>query len=161
MRTVTNVYSPSDSASMKLRTIPIGIIEPQRLFAPFLTQLLSDGGFNVVVTLDTMSAEEMGRYDPRVVFVDVDFIDLEPVAAIRQLRGELPNSTICAYTEKIDPSWAATCSRAGANCVLSKSATPDELVAGIQRALRVGVYVDWRFDAEEIEGDHDVADETL
>ena len=144
---------------MKARTIPIGIIEPQRLFAPFLTQLLSDGGFNVVVTLDAMSADEISRYDPRVIFVDVDFIDVEPVAAIRQLRGALPNATICAYTEKLDAAWAATCSRAGANCVLSKSASPEELVAGIQRALRVGVFVDHRFDDEEIEGDNDVAED--
>ena len=144
---------------MKARTIPIGIIEPQRLFAPFLTQLLSDGGFNVVVTLDAMSADEISRYDPRVIFVDVDFIDVEPVAAIRQLRGAVPNATICAYTEKLDAAWAATCSRAGANCVLSKSASPEELVAGIQRALRVGVFVDHRFDDEEIEGDNDVAED--
>lgn len=138
---------------MKLRTIPIGIIEPQRLFAPFLTQLLTDGGFNVVVTLDSMSAEEIGRHDPGVIFVDVDFLDVEPVAAIRQLRALLPNATICAYTGKIEPAWAATCSRAGANCVLTKAATPAELVAGIQRALRVGVFVDRRFDEEDVDVD--------
>jgi DNA-binding NarL/FixJ family response regulator len=145
------VQPPRDAIFRKTQSIPIAIIEPQRLFAPFLTQLLSDSGFNVVVTLDALSSDEIARYDPRVIFVDVDFIEAEPVAAIRQLRSCLPNATICAYTERTDPAWAATCSRAGANCILSKSATPEELVAGIQRALHVGVFVDPRFDDEEID----------
>jgi DNA-binding NarL/FixJ family response regulator len=134
-----------------LTSIPIAIIEPQRLFAPFLTQLLSEAGFSVVVTLDSLALDEIGRHEPRVVFVDIDFIEVEPVAAIRQLRSIVPTATICAYTSKVDASWAVMCSRAGANCVMSKSAAPAEIVAGIQRALRVGVFVDERFDDEDVD----------
>jgi DNA-binding NarL/FixJ family response regulator len=131
-----------------MKSVQVGIIEPQRLFAPFLTQVLSEAGFSVVASLDSMALDEIGRNEPTVIFVDIDFIDVDPVTAIRQLRGVVPNSTICAYTGRADGGWAATCSRAGANCIISKSATPSEIVAGIQRALRVGAFVDSRFDDE-------------
>lgn len=131
-----------------MKAIPVGIIEPQRLFAPFLTQILSEAGFSVVTSLDTLSLDEIGRFEPAVIFADVDFIDSDTVVAIRQLRSVAPEATICAYTGRSDGGWAATCTRAGANCVISKSATPAEIVAGIQRALRVGAFVDGRFDTE-------------
>ncbi len=131
---------------MTVRAIPIGIIEPQRLFAPFLTQLLSEAGFSVVASLESVSLDEIGRHEPTVVFIDVDFLDVDPIAAIRQLRSVVPDSTICVYTGNVDEGWAAACSRAGGNCLISKSAAPAEIVSGIQRALRVGVYVDRRFD---------------
>ena len=130
-----------------MKSIPVGIIEPQRLFAPFLTQMLSEAGFSVVVSLESMSLEEIGRNEPMVVFVDIDFIDVDAILALRQLRAVVPNATICAYTGSTDAAWAAACSRAGANCVISKLATPDEIVSGIQRALRTGAFVDARFDA--------------
>ena len=138
---------------MTARAIPIGIIEPQRLFAPFLTQLLSEAGFSVVATLESLSLDEIGRHEPKVVFVDIDFLDVEPIAAIRQLRSVVPDATICVYTGNVDEGWAAACSRAGGNCLISKSAAPAEIVSGIQRALRVGVYVDWRFDNENDSAD--------
>jgi DNA-binding NarL/FixJ family response regulator len=143
VRNVTRV-----DVTRTLKAIPIGIIEPQRLFAPFLTQLLSEAGFSVVTTLESMALDEIGRHEPTVVFVDVDFLDVDPIAAIRQLRSVVPNATICAYTGNVDEGWAAACGRAGANCIISKSAMPPEIVAGIQRALRLGVYVDRRFDNE-------------
>jgi DNA-binding NarL/FixJ family response regulator len=130
-----------------MKTILVGIIEPQRLFAPFLTQVLSEAGFTVVTSIETLALDELCRTEPSVIFVDIDFIDVEAVDALRQIRSVLPDATICAYTGGAEEGWAATCTRAGANCVISKSAMPDEIVAGIQRALKVGAYVDRRFDA--------------
>jgi len=129
-----------------MRSISVGIIEPQRLFAPFLTRVLTEAGFSVVATLETMVLDEIGRYEPTVVFVDVDFIEVEPVVAIRQLRGVAPNATVCAYTGRSDAGWAAVCSRAGANCIISKLATLAEIVAGIKQALRIGAFIDKHFD---------------
>jgi DNA-binding NarL/FixJ family response regulator len=131
-----------------MKSIPLGIIEPQRLFAPFLTQVLSEAGFSVVISLETLSLDELGRNEPTVVFIDIDFIDVDPINALRQTRQVVPNSTICAYTGRADAGWAAACIRAGANCVMSKSAVPSEIVAGILRAIRVGSYVDPRFEQE-------------
>jgi DNA-binding NarL/FixJ family response regulator len=135
-----------------MKSIPLGIIEPQRLFAPFLTQVLSEAGFSVVLSLETLSLDELGRNEPMVIFIDIDFIEVDPINALRQVRSVVPNATICAYNGRTDEGWAAACSRAGANCVISKSASPPEIVAGIQRALRVGAYVDRRFDGTEDDG---------
>lgn len=98
--------------------------------------------------LETMSLEEIGRHEPAVVFIDIDFIDADPIDALRRLRALVPNATLCAYTGNGESGWAAACSRAGANCVISKSATPIEIVDGINLALRVGAFVDHRFDEQ-------------
>jgi DNA-binding NarL/FixJ family response regulator len=134
-----------------MKSIPLGIIEPQRLFAPFLTQVLSEAGFSVIISLETLSLDELGRNEPTVVFIDIDFIDVDPINALRQTRQVVPNATICAYTGNTEEGWSAACIRAGANCVVSKSAVPSEIVAGIQRALRLGSYVDPRFEREKVD----------
>jgi DNA-binding NarL/FixJ family response regulator len=132
-----------------MKSIPLGIIEPQRLFAPFLTQVFSEAGFSVVTSQETLSLDELGRNEPMVVFIDIDFIEVDPINALRQIRNVVPNATVCAYTGRPDVGWAAACTRAGANCIISKSAAPAEIVAGIQRALRVGAFVDRRFDGTD------------
>jgi DNA-binding NarL/FixJ family response regulator len=132
------------------KSVLVGIIEPQRLFAPFLTQLLSEVGFSVVASLESMSLDEIGRNEPDVVFVDIDFVEIDPLTALRQLHGVVPRATICAYTGRGDEGWAAACTAAGANCVISKSATPLEIVSGIQRALEAGTFIDRRFEHTEI-----------
>ena len=141
-------HASSGSFPGRMKTISVGIIEPQRLFAPFLTQILSAAGFSIVTSLDSLSLNEIGRYEPAVVFVDVDFVDADPRSAIRQLRSIVPDATICAYTGRADAGWGVACTRAGANCVISKSAPPDEIIAGILHALSAGTFVDRRFEAE-------------
>ena len=131
-------------------SVLVGVIEPQRLFAPFLTQLLAGEGFSVVTSLESMSIDEIGRNEPDVVFVDIDFIEGDPLAAIQLLRGVVPNATICAYTGRTEAGWAAACASAGANCVISKAATPAEIVAAINGALDAGAFIDPRF---ELSGD--------
>jgi DNA-binding NarL/FixJ family response regulator len=143
-------YTPIRATSGK-KAISVGIIEPQRLFEPFLKQLLTDAGFDVIAPLHSLSLDEIGRNDPSVIFIDIDFIDDEPGPALRQLRHVAPDATICAYTGRTEEGWAATCTRAGANCVISKSATPAEIVAGMRQALRVGAFIDFRFDGEAVE----------
>jgi DNA-binding NarL/FixJ family response regulator len=125
----------------------VAIIEPQRIFAPFLMRLLSEAGFSIVATLDSLSLDEIARAEPNVIFIDLDFIDVEPLTALRQLRLVAPNATVCVYTGRLEDSWAAACSRAGANCIVSKLAAPHEIAAGIKCALRVGAFIDHRFDA--------------
>jgi DNA-binding NarL/FixJ family response regulator len=142
----------------KTRSIALGIIEPQRLFAPFLTQVFSEAGFIIVTSVETLALDELSRNEPTVVLIDLDFIEIDPISAIRQIRGVVPNATICAYTAGTEAGWAATCTRAGANCVISKSASPAEIVAGIQRALRVGAYIDRRFNGTDDDKPNDASD---
>jgi DNA-binding NarL/FixJ family response regulator len=144
------VHPPSirDTAGT-VKSIPLGIIEPQQLFAPFLYQVLSEAGFSVVFSLQSLLLDELGRNEPTVVFIDIDFIEVDPIRALRQIRQVVPNATICAYTGSATDGWATSCMHAGANCVISKAAAPSEIVGGIQRALRLGSYVDPRFNGDD------------
>jgi DNA-binding NarL/FixJ family response regulator len=135
------VNKPDDKATV------VGIVEAQVLFAPFLAQMLSDAGFVVGFSREFVSREDMDRVQPDVLLIDVDFLSEDAIAALRVLREAAPDCTICAYTGTSDEQWVAACVRAGANCVLSKLATPSEITHGILRALRIGSYVDDHFDS--------------
>jgi DNA-binding NarL/FixJ family response regulator len=124
--------------------VPVGIIEAQLLFAPFLAQLLSEAGYTVVCLTESIDADELGRVEPHVVLVDIDFLEEESVGALRRLRAVLPEATICAYTGAVDPAWISAIAAAGANCIITKLASPEEIVDGITRAIRLGTYVDER-----------------
>lgn len=128
-----------------MRAVPVGIIEAQRLFAPFLSQLLSEAGFTVVTSMDSVSIEELGRTEPSVVLIDTDYVEDDALTALRKLRAVLPEAAICAYTGTLETEWALRSLRAGANCILSKMAEPHEIVDGIRAALREGEFIDPRF----------------
>ena len=121
----------------------VAIVEAQRLFGPFFSQLLANAGFTVVSSTDTIAIEDLGRADPAVVVIDI--IEGDALAALKLLRATLPNATICTFTGRIDEDWAVACWFAGANCVISKLASPPEFIDGIQRALSGGPYMDRRF----------------
>jgi DNA-binding NarL/FixJ family response regulator len=111
----------------------VAIIEPQRLFGPFLSQLLANAGFTVVSSTDSILVDELGRADPTVVLIDIDFIEGDALAALKLLRSIVPNATICTFTGKVDQNWAVACLFAGANRVISKLASPPEFIDSIQR----------------------------
>lgn len=131
--------------------IPAGIIEAQRLFAPFLSQLLSEAGFTVVTTLETIAVDDLGRAEPRLVLVDIDFVEEDAISAIKLLRAVLPQATICVYTGTVDDAWAATLTRAGANAVITKLASPIEIIEAIRAALSQGNYMDRRIAASRLQ----------
>jgi DNA-binding NarL/FixJ family response regulator len=125
----------------------VGIVEAQMLFAPFLSQILIDAGFVIGFSREFLERADVEDVQPDVILIDVDFLSADAIGTLRELRELAPDATICSYTGTLDEPWAASCVRAGANCVISKLATPSELVHGILRALRVGSYVDERFDS--------------
>ena len=129
--------------NVKLR---VAIIEAQALFTPFLYDLFTNGDFDVVYTSETVDERELAAAHPEVALIDIDFIARDVIAALRSVRAMLPDATICAYTGMLDPRWAAACTRAGANCVISKTATPSGVIDGILRAVRLGSFVDEHFD---------------
>ena len=123
----------------------VAIVEAQRLFGPFFSQLLANAGYTVVSSTDTIAVEELGRADPAIVVIDIDFIEGDALAALKLLRAVLPKATICTFTGRLDEDWAIACWFAGANCVISKLASPPEFLEGIQRAHSGGPYMDRRF----------------
>jgi DNA-binding NarL/FixJ family response regulator len=131
------------------KAIVVGIVEAQMLFAPFLQQMLTDAGFAVGFSREYVSREEIQDVRPDVLLIDVDFLPADVISELRNARDVAPDCTICAYTGTEDEQWVAACVRAGANCVLSKLATPSELVHGILHARRLGSFVDERFDSSE------------
>jgi len=116
----------------------LGIIEPQRIFAPFLAQALTDAGFTVATMHETLSLEEIARSNLAALFVDVDYLDVEPILAIRQLRSVAPLMTLCVYTRRSDEEWTRACEAAGADCVIGKTAGIDEIAAAIEDSMRAG-----------------------
>lgn len=117
------------------------------LFAPYLQQMLIDGGFVIGFSSEFVSREEIARVRPDVLLIDVDFVPVDVISELRVARDVAPDCTICAYTGTADEQWVAACVRAGANCVLSKLATPSEIIHGILRARRLGSFVDDHFDS--------------
>jgi DNA-binding NarL/FixJ family response regulator len=116
----------------------LGIIEPQRIFAPYLAHALAEAGFTVATVLETLSLAEIARSNLAALFVDVDYLDVEPILAIRQLRSVAPLITLCVYTGRSDEEWARACDAAGADCVIGKTAGIDAIVAAIERSMRAG-----------------------
>ena len=124
------------------------IVEAQRLFVPFLTQLLSDAGFVVTAAVESLDAYDIKKVVPALVFVDVDHIEADPFVELSRLRDALPKSILCAYTVAIEETSAESYRRAGANCIISKDAPRFEIIRGLHRAVRVGSYTDHRFMAK-------------
>jgi DNA-binding NarL/FixJ family response regulator len=130
--------------------IPAGIIEAQRLFAPFLSQLLSEAGFTVVTILESVAVDELGRTEPQLVVIDIDFVDDDPVTTIKLLHTVVPLATLCVYTGTVDEGFAQTLVRAGAHAVITKLASPQEIVEAIRAALSKGSYLDRRIATTQL-----------
>jgi len=125
------------------------VVEAQGIFAPFLVAVLADAGLDVVHVGSSMDLQLMSHLAPDLLFVDLDFIDADPLESIRMTRFMLPHAVICVYTGDSRPAWASACHLAGANCVLTKQADGAEIAQGVRRALMVGAYTDHRFESPE------------
>lgn len=112
---------------------------------------MSEAGFTVVTTLDSIAVDELGRTEPRLVLIDIDFVEDDPIAALKLLRAVLPEATICVYTGTVEDGWAATLAAAGANGVITKLASPVEIIEAIRSALADGNYLDRRIAAIRIQ----------
>ena len=54
---------------------------------------------------------------------------------LRQLRFVLPDCIIAAYTGVMLRSWARNCHLAGANCLLAKDSSNEQLSEGLRAAF--------------------------
>jgi len=124
------------------------IIEAQDLFVPALSEALVDAGLEIVRVSRHIDLKGLLNLQPRVLFLDLDFIEDEPLETIRLLRTLLPEAYICVYTSDRSDGWSKECHFSGANAVFSKSAQRHELVTGIRSTLATGIYTDRRFTEE-------------
>ena len=127
-------FDSADSFAGQKR-VSIVIVEPQLVFVPFLTGLLSRAGFAVIGAFDESTLERIAAIEPRVVLIDVDYLNANPLVVLLMLRESLPQAAICAYSERTDQEWNRACAYAGATRVISKAASQWELLDSIDESL--------------------------
>ena len=116
------------------------VVEPQSLFVPYLSDVLAGADMRVVRVATHLDVDDIRATSPEALFVDTDFLDVDPADAVSAMREALPRAFICAYTEG-EGARADRLRFAGANCVLSKRFGPHEVTDTLRRARRTAVAV--------------------
>jgi DNA-binding NarL/FixJ family response regulator len=108
------------------------VVEPQSLFVPYLSDVLAKAELRVVRVAETLDVEDIRASRPEALFVDTDFLDVDPADAVSAVREALPRAFICAYT---DGDGADRLRYAGADCVVSKRSGAREITSALRTAL--------------------------
>jgi DNA-binding NarL/FixJ family response regulator len=119
------------------------VVEPQSLFVPFLSDVLAGAELRVVRVAPTLDVDDIRASRPDALFVDTDFLDVDPADAVSAMRAVLPRAFICAYTDG-EGARADRLRFAGANCVLSKRSGPVEITDALRTARTKGSFTDPR-----------------
>ena len=122
------------------------VVEPQSLFVPYLSDVLARAEMHVVRVAPNLDVDDMLATHPEALFVDTDFLDVDPADAVSAMREALPRAFICAYTDGAG-SRADRLRFAGANCVLSKKSGPREITDALRTARRHGSFTDPRLES--------------
>ena len=121
------------------------LVEPQRIFIPVLWALLERAGFRVEQAVDSLVYAQVVRLQPQAVFIDIDFLEIDPLEAVSVLRMLLPVARIGVYTSTEErAAWHRRIIASGANAIFSKSADERELYDALRTTLETGAYTDWR-----------------
>lgn len=110
------------------------VVEPQSLFVPYLSAVLETAEMRVVRVATYLDVDDIRRTSPEALFVDTDFLEIDPAEAVSAMRAALPRAFICAYTEGEGASRADRLRYAGANVVLSKRLSPGEVADNLREA---------------------------
>jgi len=107
-------------------------------------EVLSRSGYDDPRNFDSLAVSKIAQHAPRVMLVDLDNIQTDPLECVRQMRFVLPQCAIVVVLSDSSESWAAQCHLAGASGVLSRNSMP-RMLAGLRRAARHGCYTDPSF----------------
>jgi DNA-binding NarL/FixJ family response regulator len=129
-------------------SLGVHLIEAQALFVPTLEEVFVELGLDIRSVSSDVDMHRLLEDQPDVLFLDVDFVNQEPLRLVNALRLLLPDSVICVYTSQRSPDWAKACHFAGATGVFSKNAHRNEIVAGMHEALRKETFTDVRLRNE-------------
>jgi DNA-binding NarL/FixJ family response regulator len=121
------------------------VVEPQSLFVPYLSDVLARAELRVVRVAPTLDVDDIRASRPEALFVDTDFLDVDPADAVSAMRAVLPRAFICAYTDG-EGARADRLRFAGANCVLSKRSGAGEITDALRTARSRGSFTDPRCD---------------
>jgi DNA-binding NarL/FixJ family response regulator len=114
------------------------VVEPQSLFVPYLSDVLARAEMRVVRVAPTLDVDDIRAARPEALFVDTDFLDVDPADAVSAMRAALPRAFICAYTDG-EGARADRLRFAGANVVLSKRYGDTEITDALRKATRTAV----------------------
>jgi DNA-binding NarL/FixJ family response regulator len=102
-----------------------------------LKSLLADAR-DIQVVADAPSGEAAvrlaHRHRPQVVMLDVRMVGGDGLAALAQLRDELPDIAVVMFSSYDNPTYIARAVALGAAGYLIKSATKDEITSAIRQA---------------------------
>jgi DNA-binding NarL/FixJ family response regulator len=119
------------------------VVEAQSLFVPYLSDVLAGAELRVVRVATSLDVDDIRATGPEALFVDTDFLDIDPADAVSAMRAALPRAFICAYTDG-EGQRADRLRFAGANCVLSKRSNPGEITDVLRIARDRGSFTDPR-----------------
>jgi DNA-binding NarL/FixJ family response regulator len=111
------------------------LIEPQTIFVPYLSRVLSSAGCEVIATSQGVDAREIGALDPAAIFVDVDFLERGGPTALCRIREVARSAQLIALSESSDEMFTATCVISGATAVCSKSDGEEKILRALRRAV--------------------------
>ena len=132
-----------DHAPRYAENVDSYVVEPQSLFVPYLSDVLAGAELRVVRVAPTLDVEDIRASHPEALFVDTDYLDVDPADAVTAMREAVPSAFICAYTDGAGPR-ADRLRFAGANCVLSKRSGPGEIAEALRTAQTRGSFTDPR-----------------
>jgi DNA-binding NarL/FixJ family response regulator len=109
--------------------------------------VLKKAGAPMLAAVQRINVAEIGKLAPAVLVCDLDALPTDPFEMLRQLRFVLADCVLIVYTGSEKRDFGLQCHLAGANGVLSKGSTLDQLAAGLRASLRSGCFTDPRLAA--------------
>ncbi|HTD36392.1 MAG TPA: hypothetical protein VK669_02665 [Candidatus Limnocylindrales bacterium] len=100
--------------------------------------MLARAELKVVRVAPTLDVDDIKATRPEALFVDTDFLEIDPADAVSAMRAAVPRAFICAYTEG-EGARAERLRFAGADCVVSKRFGAREITAALRTALATPV----------------------
>lgn len=99
----------------------------------------ADGVQAMQLVRQLMAAKEGPGVD--VVLLDIAMPGRDGLEVLKQIKAEYPRLPVLMLSTYPDRQFAVRCLRAGAAGYLNKSADPDDMVAGVRKAVSGGVYL--------------------
>jgi DNA-binding NarL/FixJ family response regulator len=139
----TQALVRGDHAPRYAENVDSYVVEPQSLFVPYLSDVLAGAELRVVRVVPTLDVDDIRASHPEALFVDTDYLDVDPADAVTAMREAVPSAFICAYTDG-EGALADRLRFAGANCVLSKRSGAVEIADVLRTARKRGTFTDPR-----------------
>jgi PAS domain S-box-containing protein len=114
--------------------IKVLFVDPHKVMRQALIKLVS-GKPNIQIVGEAANGQDAlelaQQIKPNLVLMDLSMSEIECIKAIRLIKIKLPHVRMIGLLMYEDEAMARTMSQAGADCVISKTASPSELLKAI------------------------------